>query len=280
MKKRFLACIVSVMLLISACAKPQPAVAPESTPTELSGNAELNALRNAWGTPYSYTIELCCQDYLYQAFSRTVVKEYALDHSFHFIVTDRHWNYSDYDKTQVREYYYRYEGNTYVCYIKSPGQEPTRIEMSPQDKATVDATEEYVTGVPGLLPEYLEDFTALGTDAQSGLAGYRYRLPVAKVLPGNDTMINVLANYAVDLEHSTYSEDLDLDLICTAWVEPASLRPIRLEVDFSELKPYVLSDGAISAEYALELGELMYVTFTFDHTVRDSVAIPEEFFHP
>ena len=64
--------------------------------------------------------------------------------------------------------------------------------------------------------------------------------------------------------------------MCTLETDPESLRPLKLEFDFSELKPYVLSSGALSGEYAVDI-DLMYMRYTFNADFADTISIPDDF---
>ena len=49
-----------------------------------------------------------------------------------------------------------------------------------------------------------------------------------------------------------------------------TVRPVRLTADLSEVKPYVLPDGALSAEYAMDL-DLVTAVYTFDYDLAETV---------
>ena len=58
--------------------------------------------------------------------------------------------------------------------------------------------------------------------------------------------------------------------------EEDTYRPIRVSYDFSELKPYVLSNFALEGEGALDK-EFMYMTYEFDYNLEKSIQVPSEF---
>ena len=172
-------------------------------------------------------------------YSQELTREYAKDGSFYFIDTRHQWNHTaDYDSTNQREYYYRYENNSLVCYLKDAEEEIQRIVLSTEKEADINASRNVLTGAEGLLPSFIQ--------------------------------------IAFELYGSEYDPETNLSVFCLLEVEKDTLRPVRLTYDYSQIKPYVLSEGALSGEDALDT-DLMTLTYEFDFDLPETIPVPDTF---
>ena len=77
--------------------------------------------------------------------------------------------------------------------------------------------------------------------------------------------------------NTKYRDIKDLNVQCTILVDRDSSCTMSYKMEFEELKPFVLSDGAISAEYAMPFLELFFIKYTFDYALSDTTIIPDDF---
>lgn len=236
---------------------PEPETTEEITP--------LSAIEKQLGNGFSYTISYQFSQFPFYGFSQAIVQNSAKDGSYSFTCETIQWNTNtDFKETDFAEYYYRYEDDVFVCYVRNNGGEVSRIELSDKQLKEMERDREIVVGYASLFPSYLADFT-------EEVAGekYTFRLPLEKVMD-NDSYLAVFLNNVFktgDFEGAEGLDSVEIPVTCT--VEKDSYRPVEIKYDFSELKPYVLSNGAMSAEFALDT-DLMYLVYTFDFDLPET----------
>lgn len=284
--KRLVAFLLCIIFLLCGCSSGVP-VAEADLPEEVGIQTEIQAiqtqtldddlicLRQWLGEKYSYSISKQYMNLAINGFSQVITQETAQDGSFHFVVNWRQWDHpTNYDNSSKREYYYRYEGFTLCCYLRENDGEPTRMKLNKSDMDSLTCDKAQVIGPDALLPDYLEDFREI-YDEEAGQSGFSFRLPLKDVL-SDDTLLRTYIDCIFCLLDSAYDPALNLNICCVVWTDPDTLQPIKLFYDFSELKPYVLTNGALSGEYALNT-ELMYFIYEFNYETIDTIPVPQDF---
>lgn len=128
----------------------------------------------------------------------------------------------------------------------------------------------YMIGVPGLLPDYLQDLSVTQTD---DAAVFTYTLPIEKIL-ADSTLLAAYIQNVFALSNYEYKPEDQLLIGCTFETDPETFQSKSLSFDFSQLKPYVLTNGAQSGEFALD-ADFMTMVYTFDYNLPSTIAIPE-----
>ncbi len=297
MKK--LALLLCLVLLLTACQTPS-AVPDGSTDTESRAVESTNerptestelpteestepspdedtaeTIRQNLPEVFSYHLEEMYMNLAQDGFSQTIDQETAQDGSFHFTLTQRHWDHTaEFEDETVREFYYQQEDGVFVCYARLNGEAPERIPMTKAEEADLNASMELVVGAPALLPDYLTDFTDEGIDAESGLRRCTYRMSVQDIL-NDETLLASFVYLVCSVSGYTYQATDDLYVTAALYLDDA-MRPVKLTHDFSELKPFVLSEGALSGEFALQT-DLVYLTYEFDYDTPETIPVPANF---
>ena len=251
----------------------------ENRSVESIGEAEapdpLTRIRQSLSQGCSFQSDELYRNLASFGFSRTILQESAKDGSFRFLTESHQWDYgSEFDEQTVAEFYYQYENGILVCYRKQDGQEAVRIPMTKSEEAELAAGREQILGQANLLPEYLTEFTDLGAEEESGRHEFSFRLPLSEVL-ADDALLSSFVSNACAMSGYTARPGDDLHITAFLSTDDA-MRPTTLKYDLTELKPYVLSEGALSGEFALDT-DLMYMTFEFDYDLAESISVPEGF---
>lgn len=235
-------------------------------------NDRLGRIKQSLEGDYSFEISYKYMNMAINGMSQQTEQNSAKDGSFRFFVSRKHWDHRyDWENFEEAEYFYRYEDGIFVCYVKENGESTARYEITAEQFKEMSSDKEKIVGFKVLFPTYLKDLTWNDTgDACS------FMLPVDKLL-NSDGFLSVFINNAFSLCEREYDPALNLYIICTCRVEADSCRPIEISYDFSQIKPYVLSNGAQSAEYALETS-LMHFVISFDYDLPQTVVIPETFY--
>lgn len=287
MKKPVVLCLFLLCILLCACHPSAPVKeASESLTSETTTEtvaetvAETEApdtlaqIRQSLSQEFSFVVDEMYMDLASDGFSQTICQDSSSDGSFHFRMDFHQWDYlSDYDVTDIKDFYYQYEDNSMVCYAKFNEDAPTRMLMTKNDEADLNATKDQLVGAQALVPDYLTDFADAGRD-ENGLQCFTYRLPLSDILSDNTLLSSYISNVCAFFCYTYLSSD-DLSVYVTVCTDD-SMRPVSVTHDFSELKPYVLSEGALSGEAAFET-DLMHLTYTFDYDLPQSVPVPESF---
>lgn len=300
MKK--LALLLCLVLLLTACqtpaAVPDGSSDTESTNDSISESTELPteesaevpteesteppqdedlpaSIRQNLPEVFSYSVEEMYMNLVLFGFSQNIDQETAQDGSFHHTLTQRQWDHrTDFEDETVREFYYQYEDGIFVCYSRLNDEAPQRFPMTKADEADLNASMERAVGAQALLPDYLTDFTDEGIDPESGLRLCTYRMSVQDIL-NDETMLASFVYLVCAVSGYTYQATDDLYVTAALYLDDA-MRPVKLTHDFSELKPFVLSEGAVSGEYAMQT-DLVYLTYEFDYDTPETISVPENF---
>ena len=131
------------------------------------------------------------------------------------------------------------------------------------------ADRQRIVGVDALFPHYLEEFSEKIEGEE-----YTFTLSLDKVLE-DDTYLSAYLNNVFALCGKEYDPSLNLKILCTCITEKDQLRPQKIVYDFSQIKPYVLSEGALSGEWALD-ADFMYLYYEFDFDLQETIVIPND----
>ena len=268
-----LACILlSVTVLLCGCAQkaPDPGKNSSSSQTATPSQDPLTAVKQWLEKDCSFDLSYQYMNLLINGVSQQIVQTFAADGSWSFISQQKVWDHtSNYESERNGEYYYRYEDSQFICYCSFDGNAPERFVLTDRDIAEIEADRPYVSGVPALLPDYMQDFSV--TEA-NGAAVFTFQLPVEKVLEDN-TMLSKFVTSVFSLSGAEYKPEYNAKILCTFESDPQTFQPKALSYDFSQIKPYVLSSGAQSGEYALD-ADFVTMTYTFDYALPDTTEIP------
>ena len=276
--KRILLCIsVCTLLLLLGCGQTPPLSdstpattepQPPATTEELSAEpieqvkAQLNDYLN-----FRLSMEYM-EPMRYSTFQETDML-YAADGSYR-MTNSRKNTHGTQETEETAEFYYRYESDEFVCYMRVGDAAFSRAVMTVADLQAMEATRPLLVGAPALLPDYLQDLTL--TETEDSLI-FTYQLPLEEVLDDN-TMLATFVGNVFNLSGAKYDESQHLTIGCTLEVAPETYCPRSLTYDFEQVKPLVLTDGAFSFEYALQT-DLMTMSYSFDDDHPATVTIPE-----
>ena len=260
-----LACIfLSLTLLLSGCANIFPF--GEKVP-----QGPMGQLHQWLNKDSSFSISYMYMNLAINGMSQQITQTQAADGSWYFKNQRKVWYHNpDYESEEAVEYYYRYEDSRLVCYSSINGDTPQRAQLSDRDIAEMDASKASMVGVPGLLPEYLQELSIVQTNEAATIS---FRLPVDKVL-ADDTYLSVFVSNVFSLSGNEYKPEYNATILCTFETDPQTFRPKSLSYDFSQIKPYVLSSGAQSGEDALDT-DFLTLEYTFDYDLPGTTQIPD-----
>ena len=259
--KKLLALLLCAVVMLPACNRPKE---------------PLEIIKERLSEDCSYQISTEYNALLYGGFSQSIESEFAQDGSFRFTDVRHQWHHgSDYDSTDTKEYYYRYENGSFVCYSKLNEDETERIVLGKKEIATMEASRSVLIGAEGLLPSYMEDFTDKGENSTTGLREFTFRIPVGEEIQ-RESLLSSFLQMAFEWNDSEYDPKTNLYVSCFLEVEKDTLHPVKLTYDFTEIKPYVLSEGTLSGEFALDV-DLMTLTYEFNYDIPDTVPFPDVF---
>ena len=263
-----LVCIfLSLVLLLSGCANIFPF--GEKGPQGPTGQLQQWLSKDS-----SFTVSCQYMNLAVNGMSQKITQTQAADGSWSFKTQRKVWDHtSDYEDEEASEFYYRYEDSRLVCYSSIDGSTPQRAQLSDRDIAAMDADKALMVGVPGLLPKYMQELTITQTNEA---ATFSFRLPVEKVLADN-TYLSAFVSNVFTLSGSAYKPEYNATILCTFETEPQTFQPRSLYYDFSQIKPYVLSEGALSGETALD-SDFLTMTYTFDYALPATTQIPDYMF--
>lgn len=261
--KRLCLMLLCAIFFISGCSASH-----EESSDEVNVS-DMDAMENWLSEDFSFLISFQYMNLAKNGISQETLQELAKDGSFHFVTSIRQWDHTaDFEFSNHMEYYYRYEDDALVCYVRADDEDPERMVLTPAEEKALADSKSLIVDPEVLLPSYLENFHE--TDE-----GYSFSLPLDKVINSN-TMLASYVQYAFALYGSKYDPTADINILCNIEVEKETLRPVKFSYDFNELKPYVLSEGALSGEYALDT-DLMYMTFELDYELAQTIPVPDEF---
>ena len=284
--KRLIVLLLCFVLLLSGCSKaksPAETGKEAETSEESAENEEkkepigdpIIAMRRRLEDNHSFEFSMMCMNMAVNGISQTIVREYAQDGSFHFVSDIHQWDHiAEFDSNKSGEYYYRYEDEGFICYSKFDGGETHRTVMSDDDIQELNDSYQSALGRDAIFPDYLENFTDAGTDEETGCKIYTFTLPAEGIM-SSQTMLANLVGTAFSLTGNTYNGE-DINIKCTVLAEPDTRRPVSVTYDFSELKPYVLTDSAQSGEFAFDT-DFMTMSYKFDFDLPETTEIPADF---
>lgn len=272
MIRKFLVLILTTFLLVSFVGCN---IQLKNKPTT-SKNGSIGQIKEWLDKDCSFEISYMYMNLANNGISAEISQSFAKDGSFHFLMESRQWDHAaDYESKDKMEYYYRYEDKKLVCYQKHNDGDTQRTVLTNKAKKEMNTSKSMMVGSKGLLPEYLENFKENKKNAETGQRCFSFSLPVKEVI-NNDTLLSSYIQNAFSLFGSEYDSKAQIDIICNIVVEEDSLRPVKISYDFKNLEPYVLSEGALSGEAALET-EFMYMVYEFDYDTLKTVTIPNGF---
>ena len=230
----------------------------------------LDRMKSQLENDFSFQISYNYTNLAFNGMSQQMQQQYGNDGSFYFSIERKQWDHrTDYDFSENVEYYYRYENNVMVCYMRTNDQEVQRSEISEEVENAMRADKYRIVGADTLFPAYLENFSEKIEGEE-----YTFTLPLDKVLEDDIYLSSFLSN-VFTLCGKEYDPSLNLNILCTCITETDQLRPQKIVYDFSQIKPYVLSEGALSGEWALDT-DFMYLYYEFDFVLQETIVIPND----
>ena len=234
-------------------------------------NVALNNFKTELKNDLSFQITYNYMNLAVNGFSQTLEQSAAKDGSFSFINTFHQWDHTaEFDKTEKLEYFYCYEDGDFVCYMKNDGGETSREVLSSDFITALETEKNRIVGFDALFPSYLEKFSA-----KSSKGEYTFSLPLEKIVNDNSYLAAYLEQ-VFNLSQVEYNPEWDVNIICTCITAKDSYKPIKISYNFDELKPYVLSSGALSGETAFDT-EFMELTYELNYDLPQSMEKPDIF---
>ncbi len=274
---QFVCIFLSLTLLLCGCApnttdsETTPASSTAETNPDTTSQDPLIVLKQWLEKDYSFTIAYQYMNLAINGISQETTQVFAADGCWSFKNQRKVWDHTtNYESEENAEFYYCYENSQLICYSTANGNAPQRAIVTDDVRKEMDDSKAYMIGVPGLLPDYLQNLSITQTD---DAAIFTYTLPVEKVL-ADSTLLAVYIQNVFALSNYEYEPEDQLLIGCTFETDPEAFRPKSLSFDFSQLKPYVLSDGAQSGELALD-ADFMTMVYTFDYNLPSTIVIPE-----
>ena len=269
--------LLFITLILSGCTQnptdsySTPTSSAPQTDTETTAPEPLNILKQWLEKDCSFTISYQYMNLAVNGISQETTQTFAADGCWSFTNQRKVWDHTtDYESEENSMFYYCYEDSELICYSIVNENSPQRAVVSKNDRKEMDESKEYLIGVPGLLPDYLQDLSVVQTDTA---AIFTYTLPVEEVL-SDKTLLSMYIQNVFALSKHEYQPETKLLINCTLEAEVETFRPKSVSFDFSQLKPYVLSGGAQSGEYAFDV-DFMTMEYTFDYHLPTTIAVPE-----
>ena len=231
----------------------------------------LDRMKKELNNDFSFDITLMYMNLAKNGITETMKQITGEDGSFYYLVEWSVWDHdTDYEKTEKNEFYYQYEENIFYCYMKDKEGEISKQAISKSTEYEMKNDKKSIVGANAIFPSYMENFEEVETNQK-----YKFSLPVDQILKDNIHLSTFLDNI-FGLCGVEYDESLNLKVVCNIETEKDTYRPIKVSYDFSELKPYVLSNLALEGEGALDK-EFIYMTYEFDYDLDKSIQVPNEF---
>lgn len=269
--------LLFITLLLSGCTTnptdsyTMPTSSAPETDTETPPQEPLMILQQWLEKDCSFTISYQYMNLAINGISQKTTQTFAANGCWSFINQRKVWDHTaDYESEENSNFYYCYENSELICYSLINGNSPQRAVVTKKERKAMDKSKEYMIGVPGLLPDYLQDLSVAQTDTA---AIFTYTLPVEEVLADN-TLLSVYIQNVFALSQHEYQPESTLLISCTFEAELETYQPKSVSFDFSQLKPYVLSSGAQSGEYAFD-ADFMTMEYTFDYNLPTTITVPE-----
>ncbi len=246
--------------------EPAPTETTAAPTTAPGTEAAEEAIRQWLTEPCSFTVGTLYHYFPYFFIEVELCQVSGQDGSMNFRLSNRYVNNSDgTDETERVDYHYRYEDGAFVCYLRN---EAARGVLSASDQQNMDRDKQRIIGPDALLPAGLSEFRDAGPDAESGCQCFTWQVPLS-VLRQKQSYLGVFIENCARWGDASL-EGADPVIGFTLYVDAGTFRPVRLEADFTAVKPLVLPDGALSGEYAMDL-DLMTAVLTFDYDLAETV---------
>ena len=253
----------------SAAQTVPPTTVPETTAGKLD---PLVTLRQWLEKDCSFTVAAQYTNLAISGFTQDISQIQAADGGWYFRSEVHIWAHSNnYEHQEVGEYYYRFEDERLVCYQRIADNPPQRAVLSLADEQSIAVGRSQMVGAQGLLPYYVMDFAV---ELEGETAVCTYALPVDYLMYETSMLSSFLGN-VFSLCGLQSIPAPELYIVCTIVADAETLQPQTLTVDFSQLKPYVLSTGAQSGEYALET-DFLTMQYTFCYQLENMIIVPED----
>ncbi|MBQ6585384.1 MAG: hypothetical protein IJH83_01080 [Coriobacteriales bacterium] len=232
---------------------------------------DIDLIREQLDRDYSFTMSMSYVDLGLQGIEQNISQETARDGSFVFETsTHQWWHPSDYDSTSAAIFYYRYEGDDFVCYQQIDGKS-TRTAMTEPQVADLRRSYEQMLSGSALLPDYISDFHETTPAGAAGERTFEFTFALED-LRGGATLLTA----RIDTVASMFGKDLYSvpgmsvrGLLTT----DSNLRPLSLSYDLSEVGAYAQT----SLVWSEEPMDLISFEYTFDFDLADHIEIPEVF---
>ena len=274
---QFICIFLSLTLLLCGCAPnttdsdSTPTSSTTETTPDTTAQDPLIILKQWLEKDYSFTLAYQYINLAINGTSQETTQTFAADGGWHFKNHRKVWDHTTgYEADEDAEFYYCYEDGQLICYSSINKGAPQRAVLSNKERKEMDDSKAYLIGAPGLLPDYLQDLSMV---QREDAAVFTYSLPVKQVLSDN-TLLSAYIHNVFALSSYEYQAETRLLIGCTFETDPQTFQPKSLSFDFSQLKPYVLSTGAQSGEYALDT-DFMTMVYTFDYTLPSTITLPE-----
>lgn len=231
----------------------------------------LDRMKKELNNDFSFDVSFMYMNLAKNGVNETMKQATGKDGSFYYLVEWSIWDHdADYEKTEKNEFYYRYEENVFYCYMKDNNGKISKQAISKSTEQEMKNDKKSIVGANAIFPSYIESFEEV-----EAYHKYKFSLPIDQVLKDN-IHLSIFLDNVFGLSGVEYDETLNLKVVCNIETEEDTYRPIRVSYDFSELKPYVLSNFALEGEGALDK-EFMYMTYEFDYNLEKSIQVPSEF---
>jgi len=261
-------------------AEPKPTAEPVVKPTpvqeEVDAQKALDAVRAWFDKEASFSIYFWYDNPEVNGFSGQVIQNSAQDDSFYFYNSQLMWDHkSDYNGSNINEWYYINEGTEFVTYRRINDEPVERMVLSSGNKEELTAGYKQFVGAYTLLPKYVRSF-ALDTETeQTDTCYFTFSLPVKQVLNTNSYLANFLLRtytfyYGSETAELMYKQS-ESNILCRLEVEKDTFMPISLQYDFSQLAKEVLPAEVPGKE------ELIVFEYTFKYDLIETIVVPEEF---
>ena len=271
-------CILAVLIiLLAGCSYTgeQPGEQAKPQQSEKTERELLDAAAEWLEKDFSFTMDYQYMNLAINGMRQRSEQIFGQDGSWSMVTERESWDHrTDYRQKEASEFYYRYEDSQLVCYYSIAGEEPQRDVITDSGKKEMEDSKALLVGVSALMPDYLEGLYVTqptGNDAVTILA---YWLPVDQVM-ADRTMLSAFVNNAFAMSGNTYPSDAKAGILVLFEMDAQTYCPIAVSYMFHEVKPYVLSSGALSGEYALN-ADFMIMSYTFDFNIPDTIEVPEE----
>lgn len=269
--------LLSFILLFCGCT-PNPTIydpvtAPSATESgqDTASQDPLTLLQRWLEKDFSFTMSYQYMNLAINGTSQETTQTFAADGGWYFKNHRKVWDHTtDYEAEEDAEFYYCYEDGQLICYSSINKGAPRRGVLSSQERKEMDASKAYLIGAPGLLPDYLQDFSMVQTQ---DAAVFTYYLPIEQIL-SDKTLLSSYVHNVFSLSGYEYQQEAKLLIGCTFEADPTTFQPKSLSFDFSQIKPFVLTSGALSGEYALKT-DFMTMVYTFDYDLPPTIGLPE-----